>query len=322
VRIAIACLLACGSFLAFGGPVFTVAGGGNINNALWNFAAGGGANPVFDASHQLTTIGNNLGTVGAVIAPQVNAGGGFPGAITQCINLGGGCGVIGNGFGSAATLESSGNYSVGFYFTLTDPTAGDGKVSITYAGAGNSGANLVTFTNTSGVPVTGRVGAVLAIEGTFGGQAGAVVGAALDGAISWDGNAPQEATVVLFGSSLPGQPTSVSASGVGGTNWSYFNCGFGFGCNNFVAWGVSLLNGGNPITIGPGQTLTINGALSVLADPIMSIDLFTLDPSTVVPNNINLPDFGASFVAPEPATWMLAGVALFGLGWKRWRRSA
>jgi hypothetical protein len=316
VRIAIALLFAGGASLAFGAP-FTVVGGGGINNAAWNFANGGGLAPVFDASHNLITIGNNLGTVGAVIPPQSNSGGNFPGTISQCINLGGGCGIIPAPFGTATTAEFSGNYFIGFYFAISDPTAADGTASITYAGAGNSGANQITFTNTSGGPVMGYVGAVLAIHGFFGGQANAVVGAALDGAISWNGGAPQEATVVLFGSSLAGQPTSVFAAGVGATNGTYFNCGFAFGCNDFIAWGVSLLNGGQQITIPNGQTLTLNGALSVIADPPISSGIFSLDPRTTVTPGTILPDFGAAGSTPEPSTLALVGGALLALVWKR-----
>ena len=318
MRIVIAFLFLSGAYSAIG-AAFTVVGGGGINNAAWNFANGGGLPPVFDASHNLTTIGNNLGSVGAVIAPQVNTGGNFPGSISQCINLGGACGVIPLPFGTAATAEFSGNYFIGFYFAISDPTAADGTASITYAGAGNNGANQITFTNTSGNAVMGYVGAVLAIHGFFGGQPGAVVGAALDGAISWNGGQAQEATVVLFGSSLQGQPTSVFASGVGTTGGGYFNCGFAFGCNDFIAWGVSLLNGGQQITIPNGGTLTLNGALSVIADPPISSGVFSLDPKgTVTPGTI-LPDFGAAGAAPEPSTLALVGGALLALAWNRRR---
>ncbi len=318
MRIAFAFLFLGGAYLAFGAP-FTVVGGGNISNALWNFANIGAGGPVFDASHNLTVIGNNLGTVGVVNGVPVNTAGNFPGAFSQCINLGAGCGAIAAPFGTASTNEFSGNYFVGFYFAIGDPTAGDGKASITYAGAGNGGANQITFTNTSGNSVTGYVGAVLAIHGFFGGQGGAVVGAALDGAISWNGGNAQEATVVLFGSSLQGQPTSTFGSGVAAGNLSYFNCGFAFGCNDFIAWGVSLLNNGQKITIPNGQTLTLNGALSVIADPPISSGIFSLDPNgTVTPGTI-LPDFGANELAPEPSTLALVGGALLALVWKRTR---
>jgi PEP-CTERM motif len=313
-RITLLLLLSAGS-VALAGP-FTTAGVGNITNAAYAFAAGGGLAPTFNANHELTAAGNNLGSVGAAATALVNTGGNFPGSLFQCENLGGTCGNIAAPFGTASTWEGSGNYSIGFFFALSDPGP-NGQASVTYADATN-----VVFTNTSNNAVTGYVGAALAIHGFFGGQANAVVGAALDGAISWNGGVAQEATVVLFGSSNPGQPTSIFTSGVGVTGGSYFNCGFAFGCNDFIAWGVSLLNGGAQITIPANQSLNLTGALSVVADPISFSGIFDLDPGGVVPGGTILPTFGTASTVPEPATWLLVGGGLLALAWRRRRTAA
>jgi hypothetical protein len=302
--------------LAVAGPFTITAGNGNITNGAFNFGAplAAGA-PTFDANHHIVSVGNGLGTVGAGIGAQLVTANGFPGAISQCVNLGGACGVLAAPFGTSATTEFSGPSYIGFYFALSDPGP-NGQASVTY-----SEANGVVFTNTSGFGVTGYVGAVLAIQGTFGGQAGAVAGAAIDGAISWNGGVAQEATVSLFGSSVGANTSSLFTSGVGFQNITYSNCGFAFGCNNFVAWGVSLLNNGNQITIPNGQTLALTGALSVVVDPPIFSDVFSLDPTTVVPNTINLPTLGAQSSVPEPGTLGLIGVALAGFGFIRRVRS-
>jgi len=231
------------------------------------------------------------------------------------VNLGAGCGILAPPFGTAASTEFSGTSAIGFFFNLSDPVP-DGQASVTY-----SNANGVVFTNTSGGSIAGFVGVVLAIEGTLGGQAGAVAGAAFDGSISWNGGTAQDASVSLFGSSINGNLSSVFINGAGASSLTYFDCGFNFGCNSFVAWGVALLNGGQQITIGNGQTLTLTGALSVLADPPLSSGVFSLDPETVIPNGINLPTFGAQSIVPEPSSVGLIGAALAALVYVQRRRA-
>jgi PEP-CTERM motif len=287
-------------------PVF----GGSITIGEYNFTRPAVGGPTFDANFNLTNVGNGLGAVGAQNAAQV-FNGALPGVISGCATQagGGGCLAVNNAsFGAGAATMFTGNYFVGFYFSASDPVAADGGASIIYESTGGA----VTFTNNTGSPLTGYAGAFLGILGGFGGQANAVVGAAIDGTISLNGGGANAINpVVLFGSSLPGQPTSVAGGVTGG---SYYNCVAGF-CNNFYAWGVSLINGGNQVTINAnGGTLTVNGTLSVIADPMASIifDLPT-DPFLQIPEGTHLPSFGAATASPEPGTLAMLGLSLAAL---------
>jgi hypothetical protein len=299
------------------GPI--VAGNGTVSIGEYAFNQNQAGGTTFQ-NGELTVVGNGLGNVGAAgaVNPQnqgnpVNFNGNFPGTISGCAvqgGNGGGCtGIANNSFGAGSSTIYSGNYFVGMYFTLADPTAADGGASIIYDSA------TATFTNNSTLPVTGYAGAFLGILGAFGGQNNAVVGASIDGTLNVNGTGNQAfAPVVLFASSQNGQPVEMQG---GSWGYGYYNCaipGLGF-CNNFWAWGVSLINGGNQVTINAnGGTLGVNGVLSVIADPMASI-VFDLpsDPLLQIPGNVNLPNFGTLTATPEPGTWMLllAGLALF-----------
>ncbi len=199
-------------------------------------------------------------------------------------------------------------YAIGMYFAIADPTANDGGASISY------NASNATFSNNDPVnDVSGYAGAFLAIHGTFAVQSNAVVAAAIDGTLSWNGGGAQGVSIVLAASSLPGLPTStLNGSGI------YYNCNALINptfCNDFYAWAVDLVNLGQKITINHGGgTLVVSGTLSLIADPMAGIvfDLPT-DPLLQIPNGTVLPDFGALSEAPEPATFVLVGGGLLAL---------
>lgn len=307
---------------ALAGPI--VVGNGTIDIGQYNFTRPGGAGAIVFNGQQLIQVGNNLGTVGAQ-NNNANFVGIFPGSISGCAVQGaggGGCAGIPNAsFGSGATTMFNSGYSIGLYFSIADPLAADGGASISYNAA------TATFTNNDPFnDVTGYAGVFLGIHGTFGGQFNAVVGAAIDANIAWNGGGAQNATVVVAGSTLAGLPTSTLFNNGGGF---YYNCNNGginpTYCNDFYAWGVALVNGGQKITINHGGgTLQVTGTLSLIADPMASLifDLPT-DPLLQIPNGTIMPDFGTQIATPEPASAALIGIGLLGLAavrrFYRWR---
>jgi|SRR5579864_5729580 len=313
----ISLLLFAGCVTGLAGPL--VVGNGAIDIGQYNFNRPGGGNLITFVNQELTVVGNNLGTVGAQ-NNNAHFAGNFPGAVFGCAVQGaggGGCtGIPNASFGAGTTTMFNSGYAIGMYFAVADPTANDGGASISYNAAN------ATFTNNDPVnDVTGYAGAFLGIHGTFAGQSNAVVAAAIDGSLSWNGGAPQGISIVLAGSSLPGLPTStLNGSGI------YYNCNAMTNptfCNDFYAWGVDLVNLGQKITINHGGgTLVVSGTLSLIADPMAGI-VFDLpnDPLLQIPNGTVLPDFGTLAEAPEPAAFALVGFGLLALSALRFCRT-
>jgi hypothetical protein len=83
------------------------------------------------------------------------------------------------------------------------------------------------------------------------------------------------------------------------------------GANTFFAYGVDLLPA---VAIPVGGSVTLDGTLSFVADPDVTL---TLD---VIPAGVPLPDFGAIAQVPEPASVVMLGMgtlATLGVCWYR-----
>ncbi len=290
-----------------------LAGGSRIQFGAYDFTQNAGGNTAtFDAAGRLLSVGETdflknpipgapgLGLRGGQTAGSNLVDTGVLGwnvanpNSTFAHNGVGPNGVNDPGFGGGAAAVWAFPFLISGGFNLFDPLGNDlvgSTLDIQANGA---------WTNNLGFAVSGIAGAWLAYHGTFGAQANAVVAASVVGEINGVAFTP----IVLAGSSIAGQPVSLSGDFA---NLIYYNCGPNF-CNDFIAGAISVWG---PVIIPHGGVFTVDMTLSVIADPPASMEIVPLDIPLLFPNqDVTKPDFGVSYEIPEPDTFALIGLGL------------
>lgn len=290
---------------------------GGISFRVETVNAPGGA--IFGPSGELVNIaglpgaGAGYGSLGAPIPFQADVAGGIGapaaplgavGAFQPPVPAVG----FGDTFGGAANLLAttfSGGNGAGIFWPAPNfiwDDGADGQASIAFS------RGIANFGNTADVNPIAGVG--LAVSGTLGGQgpAGAFVAASLFGDFTIFNalGAPIDSfsMAIAIVSDGPG-PRNDFIDGLSTKAGSlHFEDSLGLGTNSFFAWGVELVPAG---LIPAGGSVTLDGTLSLVADPPFSIQI------DILPLNAPRPDFGAVAAVPEPDSVAIAGLAMLAL---------
>jgi hypothetical protein len=252
----------------------------------------------------------------------LTAGNGFPSLGNPAV-VGGGAGPIA-GFGLSALQIGPNPFGSGFVnvralpggaqcgviwpnWFVSDPGV-DGIASV------NVSRGTDTYAYTGVVPRNALAGLFIGVRGFVPGNA--VAEAGLAGTITV---APAVGGPTVYNPSvaIAGNGTGAGVVATNGTplpaGSSVFTGFFPF-AGGFTAYGLILF----PINIPVGSTITVDGTLSLIADPPATLDIFTLP--------LDLPplDFEVGAAVPEPSSWAMffCGLGVTGLvGLRRWKRA-
>lgn len=273
-----------------------------VNNGQIDFSVkpvgAAAAAPIFGASGELLSPGFGYPTLGAPLIPVQTFG---PGLIAPGLAGVANPALIDAGaFGAGSTALSAFGFPAGGAITWTQGFVAD--FAVNNLASVNDSQGSATFTNNAAGNYIGSGGGFLSVAGSIG-LPGGFVAASLSGTFTTPGGGPIAMDPIVIASDGAGP----LADGVwtlpgGALTASAFNP---FGPNAFTAWGVDIIPGF--FNIPPGGTITLQGTLSLIADPGASIELDFL------PADAPKPDFGYAGQVPEPSTMLLLGASLIGL---------
>jgi len=314
------------AFAGFVGPnAGSVAG---ITYEVENVNPAGG--PIYNpGTGELVNIGGlpggaGYGSLGAPVTPVNTFGGGVAAPAAPLTPFGFGAAPpavpakdFGDTIGGSANLAATtfhGGSGAGIFWsnpTFIADTGVDGRASVNFS------RGVANFSDPTGDAMK-TPGVALAVTGTLGGQgpAGAFVAATLDGRFSIFNAAgalvnafSTSVAIVSDGPGPRGDFVTATPSVPGSHLYSNFITP---GANTFFAYGVDLLP---TVSIPVGGRVTLDGTLSLVADPDVTLTL------SVVPTGVPMPDFGQiASTIPEPASLVMMGMgtmATLGVCWHR-----
>lgn len=262
---------------------------GNITYASQEVGGISGGGPTFDANGKLISPGNNFPTLGAVVNPAQTSS---TNKLRDGLSLEANRLAIGNGntFGDGdmtiRSIASNNGGGIYWYNYFVSDSVGDGLASVVDA-HGN-----VTLINNGSTPLSGYGGAWLGVYGHLANE-DSFVAASLKGSVAGIEFDPIVIAADGTGGGVDGVYTTLGGSL---NHKGYMTIG---GPLDFYAWGVDIIP--DRITINPGQSIVIDGTLTLVADHELNLKLAN------IPDSVPLPDFGPSAV-PEPATILLLGI--------------
>jgi hypothetical protein len=302
-------------------------GGDNYSVIAYGAPAVAGA-PTFGANGNLTSPGLGYSTLGANVgASQIDTGGiaGPVGNLQLGLNTAATAATIPNALFGAGLLSYTANNGGVFWnnFFQSDLIVDNNFSTSLSRGIASYNVNV-------NIPI-GQAGVILGVQGFL--PPGTQAFASLAGTTTLMAGAAvvqkAENAVVITGenngSLLPNTVQNVSVPVAGGVNQGvaansslfYASALDAFGDLNFISYGVALFNGAAYV---PGQTLSLDGTLTLAVDPMADLQFFMLPLNLPGGNPFPLIGFQAEGV-PEPASLVMAGTAcLFGLGYWKLRR--
>jgi hypothetical protein len=295
----------------------------------------GGPNAVFNpANNELLAPGGGLPALGALTGTQqfqsVTPPPGTPLLFTtnSTTNPASQVGFVPTTFGTATTQiytatsgQEGGFTTQGGLFWSTRTSIADNLGGVTNAASISFSTASATYTNKNALgtqPIMVTPGAILNVMGTLGAGAGSYVAAGLYTTYSLNGGSANVLDQVV----LAGNNSGVRIATTGG-KLNEFGAAIVAG-NSFLGLGTS--SNGAQVAVGAGQSITINGYLTLYSDPGSTLNLASGFPPFFPNDPSFIPDFGvfadAPEVVPEPASVVLlgAGLALASV-WVRSRRA-
>jgi hypothetical protein len=252
-------------------------------------AGGASAMPVFGPGGELLSPGGGYPLLGPALVPVQTFG---PAGIAP-LGLSGVANpalIDAGAFGAGATtLQAFGapwGGAISWSSAFVMDFAANASVSA------NDSQGIANFINNGPGAFSGWGGGILAVNGSIG-LAGGYVAASLTGTIG----------------GIPFTPIVVASDGAGPL-LDFVSAGMAqaflpTGPNSFFAWGVSIIPGLFNIPL--GGNITLQGTLSLIADPMSYIQLDILPPGTPKP------DFGVAGNVPVPGTLLLLASGLAAL---------
>ena len=270
------------------------ANNGQIDFSVKPVGAANPGAPIFGASNELTSPGRGYATLGPPLLPVQTVGPagialpGLAGVANPAL-------IDGGFFGAGQTALSAFGFPGGGAISWTSGFVADFAVD-NFASV-NDSQGTATFTNNGPGAFIGWGGAFLSVKGSIGAP-GAFVAASIAGTI---GGVPFDPIVIASDGAGPLVDGVWTMPGGALTAAGFILPGQ----NAFTAWGVDIIPG--LFNIAAGGNITLQGTLSLIADPGASIEL------GILPAGAPRPDFGAGAQVPEPATILLLSSGLVGL---------